>query len=75
MFTKQHLQNLLGCVEIAQRSGQIPVDAMANAGISYTVAKRVFEQMGDDDILFATPPAGKEKKTDIPAEASPKAAE
>lgn len=64
MITKQTLQNLLACVEISQKAGQIPTDAMMSVGMAYANAKAVFSTMSDSDTLIVNN-EGASKKNSI----------
>ena len=63
-MTKNELINLTLCVEVAQKNGHIPADAMVQIGVAYAKAKQAIEGMEDGDILIVFSP----KKNELPGE-------
>ena len=63
-MTKNELINLTLCVEVAQKNGHIPADAMVQIGVAYAQAKQAIEGMEEGDILIVFSP----KKNELPGE-------
>jgi len=74
MLNKNSVQNLLACVEIAQKTGQITPDAMVSVGIAYQNGKTLFEKMDDGDVLIVFSPKKKEMEPGESGEVSLKPA-
>lgn len=62
MLTKEDLQNLIACVEVAQKTGNIAAGAMLPVGAAYTKANALFQQMQPGDVLIV----GTAKKNSLP---------
>jgi len=60
-MTKQDIQTILACVEVAQSSGKIALNAMLRVGIAVENAQAIMGKMADSDVLIVFSP----KKNDL----------
>ena len=56
MISKNDLQALMLCTEVAQTSGKVGVDAMIGVGVAYQNAKRALSDMHEGDMLIVFSP-------------------
>ena len=61
-MTKNDLQAIMACVEVAQQSGKIAMNAMLRVGIAVQSAQMLMDKMEPSDVLIVFTPA---KKNDL----------
>lgn len=61
-MTKNDLQAIVACVEVAQQSGKIAMNAMLRVGIAVQSAQMLMDKMEPSDVLIVFAP---EKKSDL----------